>query len=227
MHRAGADAKLCGRLLLLHAGQAQLHRATPRPQRYGRLGNDVGIPWIGMQPPLQALPGRIPQMLHNLLRGHRRREIQLHRPLALLATEHGNNPSAQSPRKRPQPLTSIEVRHRPQEMDKLTEGTSQHLTTLTRSQLEKDKVPSQHVMETKRQLCPRSASTSTLQTQLAQPHSNGQDSKPSGCSEKGQLCPLGATWKTCAEELPCGPFFGSRRTGPLAFVGSIIWVKSR
>ena len=124
-------------------------------------------------------------------------------------------------------VTSIEVRHRPQEMDKLTEGTSQHLTTLTRSQLEKDKVPSQHVMETKRQLCPRSASTSTLQTQLAQPHSNGQDSKPSGCSEKGQSCPLGATWKTCAEELPCGPFFGSRRTGPLAFVGSIIWMKSR
>lgn len=52
MHRAGAGAKFCGRLLLLHAGQAQLHRATPRPQRYGRLGNDVGIPWIGMQPPL-------------------------------------------------------------------------------------------------------------------------------------------------------------------------------
>ena len=73
MHRAGAGAKFCGRLLLLHAGQAQLHRATLRPQRYGRLGNDVGIPWIGMQPPLQALPGRIPQMLHNLLRGHRRR----------------------------------------------------------------------------------------------------------------------------------------------------------
>ena len=106
MHRAGAGARFCGRLLLLHAGQAQLHRATPRPQRYGRLRNDVGIPWIGMQPPLQALPGWIPQMLHNLLRGHRRREIQLHRPLALLATGHGNNPSAQSPRKRPWPLIS-------------------------------------------------------------------------------------------------------------------------
>ena len=103
MHRTGAGAKFCGRLLLLHAGRAQLHRATPRPQRYGRLGNDVGIPWIGMQPPLQALPGRIPQMLHHLLRGHRCGEIQLHRSLALLATGHGNNPSAQSPRKRPQP----------------------------------------------------------------------------------------------------------------------------
>ena len=53
----------------------------------------------------RTLSGQIPQMLHNLLRGHRRREIQLHRPLALLATGHGNNPSAQSPRKRPQPPT--------------------------------------------------------------------------------------------------------------------------
>ena len=43
-------------------------------------------------------------MLHHLLRGHRCGEIQLHRPFTLLATEHGNNPSAQSPRKRPQPL---------------------------------------------------------------------------------------------------------------------------
>ena len=84
-------------------GTAPPRDAAP-PQRYGRLGNDVGIPWIGMQPPLQALPGRTPQMLHNLLRGHRRREIQLHRPLTLLATGHGNNPSAQSPRKHPQPL---------------------------------------------------------------------------------------------------------------------------
>ena len=46
-------------------------------------------------------------MLHHLLRGHRCGEIQLHRPFTLLATGHGNNPSAQSPRKRPQPPSRI------------------------------------------------------------------------------------------------------------------------
>ena len=105
MHRTGADAKLRRHLLLLHTRQAQFHRATPRPQRYGRLGDGIRIPGIVAQPPFQTLPGRIPQMLHHLLRGHRCGEIQLHRPLTLLATGHGNNPSAQSPRKRPQPPT--------------------------------------------------------------------------------------------------------------------------
>ena len=104
MHRTGADAKLRRHLLLLHTRQAQFHRATPRPQRYGRLGDGIRIPGIVAQPPFQTLSGRIPQMLHHLLRGHRCGEIQLHRPLTLLATGHGNNPSAQSPRKRPQPL---------------------------------------------------------------------------------------------------------------------------
>ena len=51
MHRTGADAKLRRHLLPLHTRQAQFHRATPRPQRYGRLGNGIRIPGIVAQPP--------------------------------------------------------------------------------------------------------------------------------------------------------------------------------
>ena len=51
MHRTGAGAKLRRHLLLLHTRQAQFHRATPRPQRYGRLGNGIRIPGIVAQPP--------------------------------------------------------------------------------------------------------------------------------------------------------------------------------
>ena len=51
MHRTSADAKLRRHLLLLHTRQAQFHRATPRPQRYGRLGDGIRIPGIVAQPP--------------------------------------------------------------------------------------------------------------------------------------------------------------------------------
>ena len=51
MHRTGADAKLRRHLLLLHTRQAQFHRATPRLQRYGRLGDGIRIPGIVAQPP--------------------------------------------------------------------------------------------------------------------------------------------------------------------------------
>ena len=48
----------------------------------------ASIPGIHRQPTLQTLPGRITQMLHHLGRRHRRGEIQLHRTLSFLKTEH-------------------------------------------------------------------------------------------------------------------------------------------
>ena len=48
----------------------------------------AGMPGILCQPAFQALPGRIAQVLHNLGRGHRRGEVQVHRALSFLGTEH-------------------------------------------------------------------------------------------------------------------------------------------
>ena len=48
----------------------------------------AGIPGILCQPALQALSGRIAQMLHHLRGGHRCGEVQLHRALSFLGTGH-------------------------------------------------------------------------------------------------------------------------------------------
>lgn len=88
MHRADAHAELFGGLLLLHAAQHQLDRLQPCLQGDDGFGHMASIPGIHRQPTLQTLPGRITQMLHHLGRRHRRGEIQLHRTLSFLKTEH-------------------------------------------------------------------------------------------------------------------------------------------
>ena len=88
MHRADARAELFGGLLLLHAAQHQLDCPSPGLQWDDGFGHMAGIPGIHRQPTLQALPGRITQMLHHLGRRHRRGEIQLHRTLSFLKTGH-------------------------------------------------------------------------------------------------------------------------------------------
>ena len=88
MHRAYAHAELFGGLLLLHAAQHQLDCPSPGLQWDDGFGHMASIPGIHRQPTLQALPGRITQMLHHLGRRHRRGEIQLHRTLSFLKTEH-------------------------------------------------------------------------------------------------------------------------------------------
>ena len=88
MHRADARAELFGGLLLLHAAQHQLDCPSPGLQRDDGFGHMASIPGIHRQPTLQTLPGRITQMLHHLGRRHRRGEIQLHRTLSFLKTEH-------------------------------------------------------------------------------------------------------------------------------------------
>ena len=82
-------------------------RDTASPDGMGGLGTASAYLGSSRSHRTRTLSGRIPQMLHHLLRGHRCGEIQLHRPFTLLATGHGNNPSAQSPRKRPQPLIEV------------------------------------------------------------------------------------------------------------------------
>ena len=54
-------------------------------------GHMASIPGILCQPAFRALPGRITQVLHHLGRGHRRGEIQAHRTLSFLKTEHTKN----------------------------------------------------------------------------------------------------------------------------------------
>ena len=88
MHRADAHAELFGGLLLLHAAQHQLDCPSPGLQWDDGFGHMASIPGIHRQPTLQTLPGRITQMLHHLGRRHRRGEIQLHRTLSFLKTEH-------------------------------------------------------------------------------------------------------------------------------------------
>ena len=88
MHRADARAELFGGLLLLHAAQHQLDCPSPGLQWDDGFGHMASIPGIHRQPTLQTLPGRITQMLHHLGRRHRRGEIQLHRTLSFLKTEH-------------------------------------------------------------------------------------------------------------------------------------------
>ena len=88
MHRADAHAELFGGLLLLHADQHQLDCPSPGLQWDDGFGHMASIPGIHRQPTLQTLPGRITQMLHHLGRRHRRGEIQLHRTLSFLKTEH-------------------------------------------------------------------------------------------------------------------------------------------
>ena len=88
MHRAYAHAELFGGLLLLHAAQHQLDCPSPGLQWDDGFGHMASIPGIHRQPTLQTLPGRITQMLHHLGRRHRRGEIQLHRTLSFLKTEH-------------------------------------------------------------------------------------------------------------------------------------------
>ncbi|ADH01309.1 conserved hypothetical protein [Bifidobacterium longum subsp. longum JDM301] len=88
MHRADARAELFGGLLLLHAVRHRLDCPSPGPQWDDGFGHMAGIPGIHRRPTLQALPGRITQMLHHLGRRHRRGEIQLHRTLSFLKTGH-------------------------------------------------------------------------------------------------------------------------------------------
>ena len=88
MHRADARAELFGGLLLLHAAQHQLDCPSPGLQWDDGFGHMAVIPGIHRQPTLQALPGRITQVLHHLGRRHRRGEIQLHRTLSFLKTGH-------------------------------------------------------------------------------------------------------------------------------------------
>ena len=87
MHRADARAELFGGPLL-HAARHQLDCPSPGLQWDDGFGHMAGIPGIHRQPTLQALPGRITQMLHHLGRRHRRGEIQLHRTLSFLKTGH-------------------------------------------------------------------------------------------------------------------------------------------
>lgn len=63
-----------------------LERWLAMDSRYA--GHMASIPGIHRQPTLQTLPGRITRMLHHLGRRHRRGEIQLHRTLSFLKTEH-------------------------------------------------------------------------------------------------------------------------------------------
>ena len=51
-------------------------------------GHMASIPGIRRKPAFQALSGRVSQAFHHLGRGHRRGEIQLHRALSFLGTEH-------------------------------------------------------------------------------------------------------------------------------------------
>ena len=74
--------------LLLHATRHQLDCPSPCLQWDDGFGHMAGIPGIHRQPTLQALPGRITQMLHHLGRRHRRGEIQPHRTLSFLKTGH-------------------------------------------------------------------------------------------------------------------------------------------
>ena len=87
MHRADARAELFGGLLL-HATRHRLDCPSPGLQWDDGFGHMAGIPGIHRRPTLQALPGRITQMLHHLGRRHRRGEIQLHRTLSFLKTGH-------------------------------------------------------------------------------------------------------------------------------------------
>ena len=77
--------------LLLHATRHQLDCPSPGLQWDDGFGHMAGIPGIHRRPTLQTLPGRITQMLHHLGRRHRRGEIQLHRTLSFLKTEHTKN----------------------------------------------------------------------------------------------------------------------------------------
>ena len=77
--------------LLLHATRHRFDRLQPCLQWDDGFGHMAGIPGIHRQPTLQALPGRITQVLHHLGRRHRRGEIQLHRTLSFLKTEHTKN----------------------------------------------------------------------------------------------------------------------------------------
>lgn len=86
--RADAYAKPFGDLFLPHATQYQLNRLSSRPKWNDGLGRMVSIPEIRRQLAFQTLPGRIDQTLDHLGRGHRRGEIQFHRPLPFLGTEH-------------------------------------------------------------------------------------------------------------------------------------------
>ena len=74
--------------LLLHATRHQLDCPSPGLQWDDGFGHMASIPGIHRQPTLQALPGRITQMLHHLGRRHRRGEIQPHRTLSFLKTGH-------------------------------------------------------------------------------------------------------------------------------------------
>jgi len=51
-------------------------------------GHMASIPGILCQPTFQSLPGRITQVLHHLGGCHRCGEVQLHRALSFLGTEH-------------------------------------------------------------------------------------------------------------------------------------------
>ena len=91
MHRADAHAELFGGLLLLHAARHQLDCPSPGLQWDDGFRHMAGIPGIRRRPAFRALPGRMAQVLHHLGRGHRRGEIQPHRTLPFLKTEHTKN----------------------------------------------------------------------------------------------------------------------------------------
>lgn len=122
MHRADARAELFGGLLLLHAAQHQLDCPSPGLQWDDGFGHMASIPGIHRQPTLQTLPGRITQMLHHLGRRHRRGEIQLHRTLSFLKTEHtkifpfGLQENVRSPNYLSQHLLNLEGVSSPNEL---------------------------------------------------------------------------------------------------------------
>ena len=91
MHRADARAEPFGGLFLLYAAQHRFDRLQPCLQGDDGFGHMASIPGILCQPAFRALPGRITQVLHHLGRGHRRGEIQAHRTLSFLKTEHTKN----------------------------------------------------------------------------------------------------------------------------------------
>lgn len=88
VHGVRTHAELTGGLFLPHAAQHQLNRLPPCLQRDDGFPHVPSITGILRQSPFQALPGRITQILDYLGRGHRSREIQLHRTFPLLKTEH-------------------------------------------------------------------------------------------------------------------------------------------